>query len=244
MIAGSDSFGAMLDRSAERIAEQLGPGAVVLDVGGWAKPFPRADWVLDLMPYETRGLYGERSDEPERFDTERWVQRDICDHEPWPFPDQSIDFAICSHTLEDVRDPVWVCAELNRVARAGYLEVPSRVEEQSWGVHGPWVGWSHHHWLVDKVDGGLEFVLKPHLLHGSDGLALPVELGAELTLEERVTHLFWEGGFRCQERIFYEPGELERYLRGLVVEWKPRLEPRVPPARAARLLRRIRGRAS
>jgi hypothetical protein len=26
-------------------------GDVVLDVGGWGRPFKRADWVLDLMPY-------------------------------------------------------------------------------------------------------------------------------------------------------------------------------------------------
>ena len=80
---------------------------------------------------------------------ETWVERDICDREPWPFADDQFDFAVCSHTLEDVRDPVFVCAELNRVARAGYLEVPSRLEEQSWGVIGPYVGWSHHRWLVD-----------------------------------------------------------------------------------------------
>src|SRR5204863_8798249 len=38
---------------------------------------------------------------------------------------------------------------INRVGKAGYIEVPSRLEEQTLGVHGPWVGWSHHRWLVD-----------------------------------------------------------------------------------------------
>jgi hypothetical protein len=40
---------------------------VVLDVGGWGRPFTRADWVLDLMPYETRGLYGRDGTGEERF---------------------------------------------------------------------------------------------------------------------------------------------------------------------------------
>jgi hypothetical protein len=53
---------------------------VVLDVGGWAKPLPRADWVLDLMPYETRGAYGTSDSGPERFTTDTWIERDICDH--------------------------------------------------------------------------------------------------------------------------------------------------------------------
>jgi ubiquinone/menaquinone biosynthesis C-methylase UbiE len=46
---------------------------------------------------------------PEGFTRDTWVQRDICDHEPWPFEDRQFDFVVCSHTLEDVRDPVWVC---------------------------------------------------------------------------------------------------------------------------------------
>src|SRR3954449_10993879 len=98
--------------------------ALVLDVGGWAKPFPRADWVLDLMPYETRGLYGTLEPDAERFGPDTWVTLDMCAHMPWPFADAQFDFAICSHTLEDIRDPIWVCSELARVARAGYIEVP------------------------------------------------------------------------------------------------------------------------
>src|SRR4051794_8554668 len=97
----------------------LSESDLVLDVGGWAKPFPRANHVIDVMPYETRGLYGERVDPSlERFGPDTWARRDICDREPWPYEDEQFDFVICSHTLEDLRDPVWVCDELTRVARA------------------------------------------------------------------------------------------------------------------------------
>src|SRR3954454_24781297 len=132
----------MLPASTERLLATLPDDALVLDVGGWAMPFARADWVLDLMPYETRGLYGyEQGDRAgERFSAQRWVVRDMCDHEPWPFAGDQFDFAICSHTLEDIRDPISVCRELQRVAKAGYIEVPSRVEEQARGVQGDWVG--------------------------------------------------------------------------------------------------------
>jgi hypothetical protein len=206
----------LLESSVQRTLERLDDRDLVLDVGGWAKPFPRADWVVDLMPYGTRGLYGGVAEGEERFSAETWVTHDICDSRPWPFEDGKFDFAICSHTLEDVRDPVRVCEELVRVARAGYVEVPSRLEEQSWGVHGPWVGWSHHRWLVDRVEGGLQFVFKPGVLQARSELHFPRGVADVLEADERVESLFWEGSFACSERIFIEPEELHSYLRGPV----------------------------
>jgi hypothetical protein len=208
----------LLEASVERIEALVPEGGLVLDVGGWAKPFARADWVIDLMPYETRGIYGPRSARPERFDRRTWVRRDICARASWPFEDDQFDFAVCSHTLEDVRDPIWVCSELNRVAKAGYVEVPSRLEEQSFGIHGRFVGWSHHRWLVDVKDQGVEFVFKPHMLHSRPEFHFPAEFGASLTREERVQCMFWEGGFTYREVVFTEAEELDRYLAGFVAE--------------------------
>jgi len=115
--------------------------------------------VIDISPYETRGLYGY--DEGQRA-TERFTR--IRGRSTTSAPtsrgrsDDQFDFAICSHTLEDVRDPIRVSQELTRVAKAGYVEVPSRIEEQMWGVQGPWVGWGHHHWLSDVRSDGITFV--------------------------------------------------------------------------------------
>lgn len=222
----------MFPPSLERIQELVPDGAVVLDVGGWAKPLPRADWVLDLMPYETRGAYGTSDSGPERFTSDTWIERDICDHEPFPFDDEAIDFAICSQTLEDIRDPVWVCSELNRVAKAGYIEVPSRLEEQSYGVHGPWVGWSHHRWLVDVTPGRIEFVFKPGVLQGREDCQFPAGFVDSLGAEQRVQTLFWEGELGFGERIFMTPEELDGYLSEFVAEHRP----------PAPLTRRARGR--
>lgn len=198
------------------MTESLGDHAKVLDVGGWARPLDRADWVLDLMPYHSRGMLGHDGDGQERFNADTWVTRDICAREPWPFADGLFDFAVCSHTLEDLRDPVWVCAELQRVARAGYIEVPSRLEEQSWNVQGPWVGWGHHHWLIDVDADGISFVFKPHILGGIPGSAFPPRFAEGLQDADRVQTLWWEGAFECRERPFYEPGQLNTYLTDFV----------------------------
>ena len=223
------------------VLRRIGRDDLVLDVGGWAKPVPRADWVIDLMPYESRGLYGEEDREGERFTDATWVVRDICSHEPFPFADDQFDFAVCSHTLEDIRDPIWVCRELSRVARAGYVEVPSRLDEQSEGVHGPWVGWSHHRWLVNSAGDGLEFIAKPHVLHGAPRFRLSRRQAAELTAEERVLPLFWDRELPAAERVFLEAGELDAELERPVREWGPILDARNPPSLGDRVRARLRG---
>jgi hypothetical protein len=236
----------MLPGSVERIESLLGGSSLVLDIGGWAKPFARADWVLDLMPYETRGLYGASDPTAERFSAETWIERDVCDREPFPFADGQIDFAICSQTLEDIRDPIWVCSEINRVAKAGYIEAPSRLQEQSYGVQGPWVGWSHHRWLVDVAPGRIEFVSKPHVLHAREDYRFPDGFAQALTPEQRVQTLFWEGGFEYDERIFLDPEELDAYLGDFVAEHRSEvaMPPRVGALRALRRrVRRLRRRS-
>ncbi len=211
----------MLEAARQRLVESLDADAVVLDVGGWADPFPRADWVLDLMPYDTRGLYeregwAKARNEPERFTRQTWLERDLCDREPFPFGDKEIDFAVCSHTLEDLRDPVWVCAELNRIAKSGYIEVPSRLEEQSWGVNGPLVGWAHHRWLVDVQEHGIEFVLKLHSLHSRPDHYFPSGFWEQLSEAERVQSLWWSGGFSYRERLILDVPESDSYLGDFV----------------------------
>lgn len=209
----------MIAAHRAELLRRLPGDARVLDVGGWAAPLERADWVLDLLPYETRGLYGPSDPALERFSAETWVTRDVCDREPWPFPDGSFDFVVCAQTLEDVRDPVFVCAEMARVARAGYLETPSWRAELMSGINGAWTGYSHHRWLVrcDQDAAAVEFVFKFHLVH-TDPYRLPVHELPEADLNE---WLWWEGTLDARERIITEPVELDAELRAFVAAHRP-----------------------
>jgi Methyltransferase domain len=206
----------LLAASLARIEAIAGEDQLVLDVGGWASPLARADWVIDLMPYETRGLYGKAAPDAERFSADTWVQADVCDREPWPFADGQFDFSVCSQTLEDLRDPVWVCSELTRVSRAGYVETPSRLEEQAVGLHGNWAGWTHHRWLVEHEGDELVFVHKPHMLSARPELCLTRGQWESLTPEQRVVSVFWEGTLPASERVFTVPEELDAYLAAAV----------------------------
>ena len=65
-----------------------------------------------------------------------------------PFADRAFDYVICSHVLEHVEDPAQLIAELERVARRGYIETPSEIGERIYG-------WQYHNWVVNLVDGCL-----------------------------------------------------------------------------------------
>jgi len=145
----------MLESNVVAVEDVLQPTDLVLDVCGWACPFNRANWILDAQPYASRGYYatfgGPRSQGPseEWFTHDTWVQRDICDRHLWPFHDKQFDFLICSHTLEDIRDPVFVCSEINtrwqerlhRGAIPGMGELPrSRAPKNSRLVSSPMAG--------------------------------------------------------------------------------------------------------
>src|SRR4051794_13540 len=106
----------MFSKNSDIVMASLNPNDVVLDIGGWAHPFNRANYIMDAMPYETRGYYNRTfaKDNPlppiggtvECFTKDTWIQRDICDKTPFPFRDKELDYVICSHTLEDIRDPL------------------------------------------------------------------------------------------------------------------------------------------
>ncbi len=211
----------MNEQSEERILRLLKPDDRVLDIGGWARPFNRADYVMDQEPYGTRGYYGlpAQGGDRERFTEETWIRRDICSREPFPFGDKELDFVICSHTLEDIRDPLWVCSEMVRIAKAGYLEVPSRLAESSRGVEIGQVGWAHHRWLIDIAGNHVEFLMKYHTIHSHWRLSFPVRFLRRLSPERQVQWLFWTGSFTCAETVIHGPDtireELARYVESV-----------------------------
>lgn len=213
----------MLATSEQAILAQLRPADLVLDVGGWACPFNRADWILDAEPYDTRGFYAtvglpaHQGGETERFSAATWVQRDICDKTPWPFADKQFDFAICSHTLEDVRDPLFVCSELIRVAKRGYIEVPSRLCESCHGWEPTGIaGLSHHRWLIDVQDTHMVFTHKFHMINTGWDLAFPPQFLRRLSLDEQVTTLWWHDRFTFAENIIHGLDSQAGFLRDYV----------------------------
>ncbi len=46
-----------------------------------------------------------------------------------PFKDKEFDFVIASHVLEHVEDPSFFLKELSRISKKGYIEVPTKLED-------------------------------------------------------------------------------------------------------------------
>lgn len=212
--------------------ERLKSPDVVLDIGGWAHPFNRANYIMDSGSYETRGFYNRSfarlnpippiGGEVEAFTKDTWIQRDICDKEPYPFRDKEIDLVICSHTLEDVRDPLWVCSEMIRIAKAGYIEVPSRVWETCRGHEPGIAGLSHHRWLID-IDPearSIRFLQKFHRIH-QWRYSLPESVLRNLELNATAQWLFWQDSFRFEETVIHGEQEQLSALEDFVRSVKP-----------------------
>jgi hypothetical protein len=239
----------MFEPNVQRILDSLSPTDVVLDIGGWASPFNRANYILDAEPYETRGFYRTFGGVPfqgpaeEHFTKATWIQRDICDHTPYPFADKSIDFVICSHTLEDVRDPLWVCREMMRIAKRGYIETPSRLAESTRGWEHPRLaGLSHHRWFVEIDGNRVRFMMKFHRIHSHWRLSLPRGFPASLPIEDRLTWLFWSDHFNVEEVVtIHGPGEIEAELERFVAATHPYPDWQL---RADRTWRRLRHHAT
>lgn len=215
----------MYDSNITRILADLTTADTVLDIGGWARPFNRANFVIDAEPYETRGFYGEslpaQGGPTEHFSKTTWIQRDICDRTPFPFADKSIDFVTCSHVLEDIRDPLWVCSEMTRIAKRGYIEVPSRLAESSRGTEPGQVGWSHHRWLIDISDDHVGFLMKYHKIHSHWSLSLPARYMRSLPERAKVQWLFWDGDFSHSERTIHGVDNIASELQRFVNDVRP-----------------------
>lgn len=207
----------MFEKNCKEILKLLKPKDKVLDIGGWAIPFKRANYVVDLMPYETRGIHGFQGSEKEHFSKDTWFVQDISSKKPLPFKDKEIDFVICSDTLEDIKDPLFVCSEIIRVGKRGYLGFPSRTIETIMGMEGEhFAGYSHHRWLIDIVKNKIIFRFKNHFIHHSWKYHLPKSYLKKLKPEDHISYLFWENSFEFEEVLTTSSLNLRREMEEFV----------------------------
>ena len=95
---------------------------LVLDVGSGGRPYPRSDVLLDRLTGAEH-----RCGEDMMIDGRAAV---FGDAKKMPFKDKAFDFVIASHILEHISEPEVFIRELQRVARAGYIETTNALFER------------------------------------------------------------------------------------------------------------------
>lgn len=93
------------------------------------------------------------------------IKKDFCEKDAWEdIKDKEYDYAICTHTLEDVRDPKFVISQIIRVAKSGFITVPHKSREISFSTHPNLSGYLHHRWIFSFRKGKLIFMMKSNLV--------------------------------------------------------------------------------
>jgi SAM-dependent methyltransferase len=222
----------ILRRNLPEIFARAAAAERSLDVGGWFLPVNAVTHVLDLGQMETRGPALDPDTKP-RFTKDTWIIADAC-VAPWPFPDKYFEFSICSHLLEDVRDPLAVIRELARVSRSGYVETPSRLREifakgrfdhlGSRLFWPPKIGFHHHRWFVESKGKHLIFTAKTAEVSRRPAYYITRgETGRKLTEEESGLGFFWDGSVTAEE--FFPASireDLLAYKRRALAEFRAR----------------------
>ena len=100
-------------KQLNNIIEQ-NPRWKILDIGCGYRAHPKASVIADIQNFSN--YYSERN----------FVQ---IKGKELPFKDKEFDFVIASHVIEHVEDFEFFIKELERISSKGYIELPSRLED-------------------------------------------------------------------------------------------------------------------
>ena len=115
-------------------------------VGGWSTPYVDA-----IVDFQTPNVL------PGNI---LFFKSDITHPDGWKeihaFVEQHgmFDFSICTHTLEDIMNPGYVCEQLSKISKEGYVAFPSKYIELS-RIAGSYRGYIHHRWIFVVRNGEL-----------------------------------------------------------------------------------------
>jgi hypothetical protein len=187
----------MFDRPRRRVASfrrrrvdiPVGPDDLVLDVGSGDKPHWRADVLVDR--YVGPQHAAQRSGRAAARVSRPLFDADIA---AMPFADEAFDYVVCSHVLEHVVDPAAAVAEITRVGRAGYIEVPEAASAKILDFPG-------HLWWCRRDGSGLRFTAKSTAAFDAEIAAYIEAAGVgdrlsrllDADFDHRVVSLRWSG---------------------------------------------------
>lgn len=95
---------------------------------------------------------------------------DVCDYDSWKELESIVaatgkfNYSICTHTLEDLYDPIITLKKLPRIAERGIISMPSILTELSNIESSMWLGYIHHRWIFHEENGKILIIPKLPLI--------------------------------------------------------------------------------
>jgi len=170
------------------------PAGLVLEIGAGQAPNPETDVVVDKYVVDDFERPGEQA---LSFDRPLVV----ADGEQLPFADRSFDYVIALHVLEHAVRPDAFAAQMSRVGAAGFVQVPSRESELTFG-------WDYHPWLIDLEGETLAFTPR------GDAVAPVGGLFHRAFAESPLMRLWWSANRSTWHHSLAWSGELAVRVRG------------------------------
>lgn len=119
----------------------------LLDIGATHNPFPKEflTHTFDLRPVEIENVHSFSGDINNLVDWQQIVN--------YVEENGKFDFVNCTHTLEDIAYPITALTMMPKIAKEGFIAVPSKYYELQ--RRDAFRGGIHHRWIFDHKNGEL-----------------------------------------------------------------------------------------
>lgn len=184
----------------------------LLDVGGGISAYFKATHIIDSLPFDKeriiKNVWGGKS--LKFLEEKNYSEIDLCSKKSWPFENKYFDLGLCSHTVEDLRDPISTVLELSRVCKKVLIITPSRLCEQTKGIsHHGFCGFYHHPWIIYQKENEIIFRRKTFYLNSPrNHIVCPID--KRLKVEYGASYFYGED-FTAKEETLGWQKENEDY---------------------------------
>lgn len=104
------------------------------------------------------------------------------------------DYCICSHTLEDIINPVYVASKIKKLCKSGFIAVPSKFTEMK-VMEGNYRGYIHHRYIYNVENGKMVGYPKLSFIENDRRFDC---LAEQCKLENSELQLFWNDDFELK----------------------------------------------
>ena len=185
----------LIKRSSKKYIDKLlddNPNWKVLDIGCGYGAHKKASVVCDLQ--DLSKLYVDKT----------FIK---LESEILPFKDKEFDFVIASHVLEHVKDVDIFIKELERVSSKGYIEVPTKLEDNL-----VFENKKDHIWHMEFDDINYELIISKKIQYFEPILTVStIKKLSEIFKQSFVLELYWENQIKYKKN--QESKIIQRFSR-------------------------------